>query len=1729
MATQERERISSIEKSGEAVSADQLTNPIYRILLRLIEKNTSERFISPYDFQKISVMAGQLRRNFTEFKGVPATEVETKLSPSLKKIWEEVLSKDSELHHLLNKYRGHIDTSLRESTSSAFRELDEQTREERVSKQSRNRPNHETEQVLTRSDLESAKNWLMEIQKTLDEKEFSESEKNYLEKAGEILGKICTHLHKGREEALTFTQKEFWKEEILSKESRLKKLLGREEEMSSQDQNEEKSEQSKEETIPPELSKEATPSPENSLNNRIHEEAVKEHSSDDEETAKTIAELESVIPAIERNIRRISRSDQRFAEIEEDREAFDFILRYLTGDPKTIYPPKAIWKRWDAYKEGKGDTFELLAHFGMNETDESEIRNEQEEDVFFDPERDTKEINKIEKMIEDILTSTDLDTNEIAIFKDALYSLGNIKDTGRPTEEDITMWRELERRKGKLFELVMKYRNRSQKAPVTKSREEAEIKPETTELLHELKRKEREAKEKESVLDENEIKFLEKEIHQLMHEVKNPKTFGFLNKCLADLNNIKVSEADPRAYFPWQEYMKQGKLFAEVARLEREFDPSAVIEEPIAPPIEEKPQTPITSTAPTIETMPRIPEVQIESEIPEMTEHAAAPAPEDVHEIDTVPIEIESNATPVENPVPLTSAERTGKGKISPEDQKLIDEKLERFGISANEFRSIPGFKEIAHDAGRQIFVLDNLRQVWYKHTNDESEKRHETYVKEGGWGVFSKIKRNALKEKHLSKHKEDISREGFALSQFQEEAKDLIHIAAIGPELSVERIKGKEGTGSYRLNGEYLNVDFAKDNKVNEELVGKFNLAASRFVSFPPESEIKYLDKKQRSEYEKAKIEYEKQKAELLNALCGEKSLDPSAEADGSAAVNTIDFGVRMHQTFIHHPEVETELQKFSESKGWLGVGAKGFTIGALTRVGQAALRRGAKSAAMASIGAWSAPVVGAIISGTFGYFRGRKMGAKSLEKRDSDIREGKLRSERGLVDSRQKQATDKNFVSSEALQSKLLRLQDQLGKAQEMGDSDKVKTLTESLQSRIFYTRKKLLDETIAFGGQKEALNNKLNLIQAMCSAQVDAHISTQTKRGSRNLTPIEMLSRVIAKDSQEIEKNRKDYIARRGMTGALTGAGAAFIGYTAAEGIHEFAHDYLSHLSWVRSGVSAKSLGNNVANALKGQVSHDLTDEHLKGMSSFNLSDDARGWAHLNEQDYQFHPQSIPEVASAAHENIATTLPHSPENNIFEKGYTLTNERQSRESTLIKYLQEEKHMSRSDAWREANKLINNKSVNLGEVRTGAHHGLRSDRETWFKPVHKGDRVIVTEGDGKIEVKVIPKAEVAEYVQSHPENSIPSTQNTPVTPVGTQAASPEAATTAPAPEANNEENDIIVKSLRTNPSEYGYKGDPANSESVKLWASSVKDEIYHNDPGLHDEIARGNGALDLQRTSDGGWSWKMVDLDHHTDLTPLHEIHGSVPDLHEVQGQDMTKVPNYVMERPGGEPINHLKDMPPRIPQDYVRAPSSASTPSQFIPDHPADATNSTRTIETVVQHAHTTHSTEELRSFANSSNVSYETAEKLANFTTNSKTNISKSLESILLQDSHFNHLSAEQRSIVVYRLLTQNLVDQDKETYALMGLDKANPWDVPAGTHLDFTEILDKNSLKNAFNDLSHTSALETDHANNLHDNGPRIFEKLKTMDPSTINKGTIDSIIEDLKRTPGSIDVKPPLE
>jgi len=336
--------------------------------------------------------------------------------------------------------------------------------------------------------------------------------------------------------------------------------------------------------------------------------------------------------------------------------------------------------------------------------------------------------------------------------------------------------------------------------------------------------------------------------------------------------------------------------------------------------------------------------------------------------------------------------------------------------------------------------------------------------------------------------------------------------------------------------------LDEKTRNEIGEETFETFTIKANVFA-FMPYEWGQEKSGKHKKQYEKAKIEYEQVRNEVLKIKTGKEK--PEEKGKAMLEILETDNAIKMEQLLNTHPEFEKALDNMTKDPSEIKAFAKFLSGLTNTLTGKnwtnRALMAGGYGARMAAKGAAFLTGVGSLtylggtaIGGVVGAIRGRIRGKETLQERQKDARHG------------QKDVSKEKVVMVDATHLSK-RLDDLLQEIKSATTEEERAKKLSMLATRIEHTQGKIEKGQVNFGDAKSSLVNQFNLVNNLNEALV----LKETNSENTNKEIKERIDRLLTAQGKNIAEKTSEaqgkFIKKQMWKGAALGAGLATAGYT------------------------------------------------------------------------------------------------------------------------------------------------------------------------------------------------------------------------------------------------------------------------------------------------------------------------------------------------------------------------------------------------------------------------------------------------------------------------------------------------------------------------------------------------------------------------------------------------------
>lgn len=434
---------------------------------------------------------------------------------------------------------------------------------------------------------------------------------------------------------------------------------------------------------------------------------------------------------------------------------------------------------------------------------------------------------------------------------------------------------------------------------------------------------------------------------------------------------------------------------------------------------------------------------------------------------------------------------------------------------------------------GRQLLVLENLRQLTIGRIQEEAIDRAGRDAKEGdkwvrgtnwirkGWKSASRKYQIAKMEKATEA---EIMRGGMAVHG--EILRQLVEGALSGPEAEVD-----SDTGELQIHFAG-GKQFADIPESERGILDAFNVAADAFSKIP--AEWQYEDsakKKDHKKYEEGERGYIKARNELLRFLNGRYG-----EEEAMWTIGDLDAKVRMTQFFQTTKDAEEQFRSIKDDAAWTRMWRDSITEHGIAF----GLGVGARTAAAASAGFLAAPLLPTALAAA-----GLVGGIRAYIRSKEQLKEKERRSRKGRGEA--SDPTKEKFPSPE-LSSELTRLSD--ASLDAFGEKDQEEKLI-LLRKSLDVIRKKLKNGMVDFGKEDTASGNEYALLSALSRAgAVVAMYSAEesSEFETRFNEAVASNDRFIDGETARAKKKQALFVGKNIATGAIISVTSAGLGYGA-----------------------------------------------------------------------------------------------------------------------------------------------------------------------------------------------------------------------------------------------------------------------------------------------------------------------------------------------------------------------------------------------------------------------------------------------------------------------------------------------------------------------------------------------------------------------------------------------------
>jgi len=521
-----------------------------------------------------------------------------------------------------------------------------------------------------------------------------------------------------------------------------------------------------------------------------------------------------------------------------------------------------------------------------------------------------------------------------------------------------------------------------------------------------------------------------------------------------------------------------------------------------------------------------------EMEVVEMNPPSTDPTPETASESVAESLITSEAGTSASAPEALPTEKKEIPGDIA-------TQYAERFGIQKEDLEKIEGFGELSR--GQQKMVLENLQQLTIGKIHEEAIDGHKAAL------AGARENTTILSSKFLGKVwvgvKDSFTKQFDVANREKQLAASIQQGGIDGHRASLEQmVSGMKNLGPEVKETPYggLEVQYIDTKGMSPELskiAESFNSEGTKYSQIPYEWSLESASPGQREEFMKAKEAYERARGELMSGWT-------EGEGERAAAMAKSESMIEMQRFMQTCPDAAEELRSIEDQNAWKAalksVGTERGAYFALGMVGRTALA--------GMLGVVAAPVVAAVSGG----IRGWKRTGDALLEQDVSQRAGKL--EEGSEDA---DGTRKNMIDAtrevpedaKGYRGSIEKIDGIITKLRGAEDSDRdTGALAEALRRRMDYTKKKISEGKMVFGGAEERLGNQYALMRSL--AEAEAILSSQGAADENGDKIAQRLEKMLAKKDEDIADARFKKKIHQAVRAGVIGAGFAGLGAVARD---------------------------------------------------------------------------------------------------------------------------------------------------------------------------------------------------------------------------------------------------------------------------------------------------------------------------------------------------------------------------------------------------------------------------------------------------------------------------------------------------------------------------------------------------------------------------------------------------
>ncbi|MCK9439237.1 MAG: hypothetical protein WCY43_01220 [Patescibacteria group bacterium] len=546
------------------------------------------------------------------------------------------------------------------------------------------------------------------------------------------------------------------------------------------------------------------------------------------------------------------------------------------------------------------------------------------------------------------------------------------------------------------------------------------------------------------------------------------------------------------------------------------------------------------------------------------------------------------------------------ENKQEVEISKMLKKELESLGINDEKLKgeAYKKFNELS--SGSKLLVLKNLKGIILEEFTEESRSEANSSVGEVK-GLFSKIrksfKENRLANKSREEKLKELNKKGInenhegKLNSLSEIISTLeIDVSEKDGKTEVSLLKTKEGM-----------------NEDQKKAIDELNLAANEFLSIPKEMAYESASKTDQKKYEDARNKYLESRTKIVETLGASKeNLSNLNKADLQLRMvrdfsNDSVLSEEWKQA-VKNPGFFKKIISSMSSKEKAAYTASGYAVRSITGalslsalaiplvMGIGALRsnkrakekiktqdkkavyKEKKESPLALKRKNIKKQMDKLVPAEFLLEPDAWMKSKDANQEDVkkylDLKIEFLKLDEKLT---QENIEKLNIASAESLVDKLESLSEKVKNeyltesSKEKPDYNKLKELTESLRLRMMFTREKVSKELVNFGSNEKKALNYLDLQRSLDEAElilageeINEVLFSLEESNKNQLARMDrvgvdgkfiagkkLLDKILDRHAEDLSRERKNYIIKKTIYGALTAGAFAGVGALIREG--------------------------------------------------------------------------------------------------------------------------------------------------------------------------------------------------------------------------------------------------------------------------------------------------------------------------------------------------------------------------------------------------------------------------------------------------------------------------------------------------------------------------------------------------------------------------------------------------